>query len=307
LSGLPYASGEVYTITKNTLALLSPADGATLHTNRPTFDWSDVAGSKGYQLQVSKTSAFSTTVLNVNTASTASIYVPTKNLTANTLYYWRVRSKVGSTTYTPWSSVWSFTTGNPPATPTLTSPANGALVSGPSPLFDWSNSTVPTGTTFDHYQIQIATDAAFATVVRDQTILGQANSQDTGATLNPATIYYWRVRSFNTAGDFSAWSSVWSVKIKYAATTLLSPVNLVAATSLKPNFTWSAVPGATGYNIQISKSTGFGTGTLNANVTLTTYTPGTSLAAHTKYYWRVRVTGPFGPSDWSVVWSFTTP
>jgi hypothetical protein len=67
------------------------------------------------------------------------------------------------------------------------------------------------------------------------------------------------------------------------------------------------VIGSTGYNIQIAKTTAFGFGTLSANVTAPTYTATTNLAAHTTYYWRVRATGPYGPSDWSVVWSFTTP
>jgi hypothetical protein len=67
------------------------------------------------------------------------------------------------------------------------------------------------------------------------------------------------------------------------------------------------VTGATGYNIQISKTLSFGFGTLNANTVGPTYTSGLNLVAATKYYWRVRATGTYGPSDWSVFWSFTTP
>lgn len=307
LAGLPYTGGESYAIVKTAPLLISPANGAALHMNRPAFDWTDFVGSKGYQLQVSKVNTFSTTVLNVSIGATASTYTPTTNLFANTTLYWRVRSKVTSTTYTPWSAVWSFKTGNPPSTPSLVAPASGALVAGPSPLFDWGNSTLPAGTTFDHYQIQVATDSGFTTLVHDLNIAGITNSQDNTAVLTPATTYYWRVRAFNTAGDYSAWSTVRSVKIKYVMPTLLGPADLSAVGSLKPVFTWSAVTGAATYSIQISKSTAFGMGTISANVSLPTYTPGTSLVAKTKYYWRVRVNGAYGPSDWSLVFSFTTP
>ena len=54
----------------------------------------------------------------------------------------------------PWSSVRSFTTGNPPAIPSLQSPASGALMTDYQPTLDWSDSTLPTGTTLDHYQVQ---------------------------------------------------------------------------------------------------------------------------------------------------------
>ena len=65
----------------------------------------------------------------------------TANLTANTLFYWRVRAKVGGV-WGAWSSVFTFTSGNPPSVPALTAPANNSLATGPSPLFDWANSTV---------------------------------------------------------------------------------------------------------------------------------------------------------------------
>jgi hypothetical protein len=43
------------------------------------------------------------------------------------------------------------------------------------------------------------------------------------------------------------------------------------------------------------------------NVTAFTYTPAVNLAAHKLFYWRVRATGPNGPSAWSVVETFHTP
>jgi uncharacterized repeat protein (TIGR02543 family) len=285
-------------------ASVQPPDGASLPTNRPTFDWPDIPGAASYQLQVSQNSAFSS--LAVNQTTTASTYLPTVNLPANTLLYWRVRTKAGWV-YGPWSPVWNFTTGNPPSVPALNAPANNALVSGPSPLFDWKDATVPSGAVFDHYRIQIATDSAFSTVIHDNDLAGITNSQDNTAVLPAGATYYWRVRSYAQDGDYSAWSVARSVKIKYNLPTLLGPANTSTVGSLKPVFTWNVVVGASNYTIQISKTAAFGFGTTNANIVSPTYTPGTNLLAHTTYYWRVRVNGTYGPSNWSVVFSFTTP
>jgi hypothetical protein len=83
-----------------------------------------------------------------------------------------------------------------PAVPSLTSPANSALVS-PTPTLTWS-----TGTNFDY---QISTDINFTTIVNSGTTT--SNLVTITTPLQPSTIYYWRVRDQNTCGQ-SAWSSV---------------------------------------------------------------------------------------------------
>jgi len=78
---------------------------------------------------------------------------------------------------------------NPSAT-TLTNPING-LTALQSPLtFDWAN-VASTGVT---YELQIATDLAFTTIITD-TITANINSFTT-SNLQNSTTYYWRVRAF---------------------------------------------------------------------------------------------------------------
>ncbi len=288
-------------------ALISPLDSANLNNRRPTFDWADYSGALGYSIQVSRNSTFTQLVVNTNlNGGTNSTYTPTSDLTANTVFYWRVRSKLSSVSYSSWSHTNTFTTGNPPGTPSFIAPANNAVVSGPSPLFDWSDASVPVGVTFDYYQFQIATDATFSNLVLDEYPAGLANSQSSTAVLSPATTYYARVRSFAIDGDYSAWSATRTVKIAYLPPALLSPVDGSTVGSLRPAFTWDAVSGATGYTIQISRTSSFRSGTINANTNTPSYAMRTNLLPHTLYYWRVKVNGPYGPV-YTPSFTFTTP
>lgn len=286
--------------------LVTPVEAEQMLVNRPTFEWDDVPGADDYRIQISNNIGFTSTLTNATV--TSSTYTRTTDLPFGVTLYWRVRSD-GANGPGAWSEIRSLTTTNPPSVPTLASPGNNAKVSGPSPLFNWNDSTLPVGVDFDHYQIQVATSNAFTTIVHDNDLTGITNSQDNTAILLPATTYYWRVRSFNTLGHASAWSSVRSVRIKFAGPTLTLPSSGVTVDSLIPTFTWDAVSGATNYTIQVSKSSTFSPLVFSRTATSPAYTHTANLQAGTTYYWRVRVRGPntYGPGDWSQVFTFTTP
>lgn len=72
-----------------------------------------------------------------------------------------------------------------------------------------------------------------------------------------------------------------------------------------PTFNRDDGSGATGYTIKISKNAAFTNIVVIATVTVSTYTSLVNLPANIPLYWRVRATGPNGPSLWSATWSFT--
>lgn len=79
--------------------------------------------------------------------------------------------------------------------------------------------------------------------------------------------------------------------IKFAPT-LLAPVNGASGIALtNVSFSWTSIPGASVYNLQITKMADFvsftSLGTYNANTTNTQYVAST-LAPNTTYCWRVR-------------------
>jgi predicted phage tail protein len=284
--------------------LLSPADGLSLPDRRPPLDWDDVSGANGYSLQISKYSNFSSTVMTGS--PTDSKFTPGSNLAANTQLYWRVRAK-GTNGPSAWSSVWSFTTANPPGVPSLSSPSNKALTTNYRPKLDWSNSFLPSGTTFDYYQVQVATENTFASPLVDEHVVGLTTSDYTPASdLAPNATYYWRVRAFNTAGQYSAWSSTLSFRTAILPPTLLSPADGSSLSDRRPPLDWDDVSGANGYSLQISKYSNFSSTVMTGSPTDSKFTPGSNLAANTQLYWRVRTKGTNGPSAWSSVWSFTT-
>jgi hypothetical protein len=182
-----------------------------------------------------------------------------------------------------------------------------------TPLLDWSNSSLPAGTTFAYYQVQVATEAAFSSlIVNDSSLTSITASQLTTPALAANTMYYWRVRAVNTVigvENFSAWSLVRTFRTKLSPPTAISPIGGVTVGSLKPTFDWNDVTGATGYTIQVSRNTSFTPLVVNVTISTATsiYTPTTNLPAGTTLYWRVRANGANGPSDWMVYATFVTP
>jgi len=281
--------------------LLDPPVGTVLTTLRLTLDWADVPGASSYVVNISRYPDFSSIMKSVT--STPSTYAMTSDLPLNTLLYWRVKAK-GANGPSLWSTVWSFTTGGPPSVPSLQYPANGTLLTAYQPTLNWSDSTLPLGTLLDHYQAQLATDSAFASVLYDRNTV---DSQfPLPAPLAPNARYYWRVRAFNTFGEYSSWSSVRYFKAAILPATLTSPPDGTSLPTRRPTFDWQDVSGASGYLIRISRYSNFSSVLISVTVTPSIYTPTSDLPANTLLYWKVQARGTNGPSLWSTVRSFTT-
>ncbi len=89
-------------------ALTAPTNNVPSITTLPTFTWGTAANSNTYQLQVSTSSSFPSTVINA-TGLTSTSFTVTSPLSATTTYYWRVRGS--SSCDGPWSATYNFTTG----------------------------------------------------------------------------------------------------------------------------------------------------------------------------------------------------
>ena len=236
--------------------------------------------------------------------------MPTADLPKNLPLFWRVQAK-GANGPSTWSDVRSFFSANSPTTPTLSLPAANALNTNYTPLFKWSAATLPAGTFFKNYELQVDDNVDFSSPVLDDTsITDRLTIQFQVVTpLAHNTKFYWRVRAVNTDDEVGNWSAVGYFRTIVDAPTLLSPANGASAGSLDPTLDWADAtgPGAiTNYSIQVSVSPTFATFLVKNTTVTSAYTPYSTLPAGKTLYWRVMVNGANGPSAWTT-FSFTTP
>ncbi len=188
-----------------------------------------------------------------------------------------------------------------PGVPSLLSLANNALTLEYAPILDWSDSA-PTA---DYYQVQIDDSSDFFAPVIDQS--ATSSTFNIPAPLNPNSRYYWRVRAFNAAGQFSPWSATRSFRTALLSPESSSPGGLSQPSGLRPLFDWGNVGGASSYSLQISTNQNFTLLVLNLNVTPSAYVPTADLPKGMLLFWRTRTNGTNGPSAWSRVRHFDSP
>lgn len=301
--GVESGASNTVNATTTTCApsLTSPAHESVLENLRPVFAWQPVDLATAYQIQVSPLANFSSFVINVQVPGTN--YFAPSTLAANTVYYWRVRG-IGSFGNGDWSTVRSFRTANPPSLPVLSTPVNGGLIRNYTPKLDWSDSVLLDNTQLDHYQIQLAIDGKFTTILQDQST---AVSEFTiPSELTPNSRYFWRVRAFNTLGHYTAWTPVWSFRTAVRPPALTMPTADAIFEHRRPTFDWGDVNAATRYTLQISRYENFSVVLLSKSPIASRYATTTDLPRNALLYWRVRTEAVNGPSRWSEVRNFTT-
>jgi hypothetical protein len=163
-------------------------------------------------------------------------------LTENQTYYWRVRANDGRL-YGPWMTPASFrvnTVNDPPTTPALANPSNGAGVSVFTPTLSVHNATDPDMDLLT-YEFEIYSDAAMTNLVAQSGHIAEA-APVTGWTvpisLTENQTYFWRAR----AGDgslHSSWMPTASFMINTAndapgAPQLSAPGDETSLTNLTP-------------------------------------------------------------------------
>ena len=188
-----------------------------------------------------------------------------------------------------------------PSTPTLSSPANGAVNQSTSLNLSWGAVNGATS-----YRLQVSTASTFTTTVFDDSTLTSATKSI--GPLSVASTYYWRVNAKDVIGT-SAWSAVWNfatVPLPPGAPSLTSPANGATNQPLSLNLSWGAVSGAGTYRVEVSTASDFNS-TVVDDSTLTATTRSVSgLTNSVTYYWRVNAKNAGGTSGWSSTWSYTT-
>ena len=291
-------------ISATTLTAGPSGLSATAFDTVLTLFWDAVAGATSYEVKLGVSGA--ATTVSSGTGHTFS------SLTANTSYTLYVRAK-NSGGVSDWSSITKSTRGPITSPLDITAPTDGdgsslieraggaidlttpaapsglsATATSTSLTLNWSSgSPGMTGTTV--YEVKRGADGAAAT---------PSGLSHTFSGLTAGTEYtlYVRSRLGSGASEVSDWVSL------DAATAPAAPSGLsAAATSASLTLSWTAVSGATSYEVKRGAS---GVATTVSSGTSHTFS---GLSAGTNYTLHARAKNSGGASDWSSLTAITVP
>jgi fibronectin type 3 domain-containing protein len=276
---------------KTYMQFLTPMIALTASSNSYNsikLSWQEISGAAGYE--VWRATSSTGTYTKITTTSNNS-YIDT-SLNTGTTYYYKVRAYKAdtSTQYSGYSSVVS-------AKPILATPTSVKAASSSYNSIKTSWAAVSGASGYEVYRATLST-GTYSLVGTTTTSTSFTNSS-----LTTNTTYFYKVRAYRTVGTtkvYSGYSSVVSAKPIPSVPTNFK-VTRVSSTSLK--LTWSAVSGASGYEIYRSTSSS-GTYSLLKSTTSLYYT-NTGLTTGKTYYYKARAYRTVGTtkvySGWTTV------
>ncbi len=290
-----FNTGGTTSSSSNIITVMtSPA--ATQATNLThtsfTANWESVSAATGYYLDVATDNNFTTFVTGFNSKNVANVkFYQVSELKAGTTYYYRVRyyNTVGTSEYSNTITVTTLPSVLSP--PEATSATNLTQTSFTA---NWGSVSGATG-----YYLDVANDNTFSHYVTGFVSKDVSNLTSYPVTgLTNGTIYYYRVRYYNTDGTSGNSNTITTTTIP----NVLSPPVATAATNLtQTSFTanWGSVSGATGYYLDVAidnSFTNYVTGFGSKDVSNFTSYLVTGLTTGTNYYYRVRSYSAAGTS-----------
>ena len=217
-----YAPGKISSVT-----------ATVIDDNQINVTWSTPSGGatvNNYTIETSTSSDFSSILSSRTSNDRAESYT---GLTANTTYYYRVKAN-GDYANTEWAYSSAATTA--PAIPSL----SASTWDIDSILINYGSAA---GASNLYLDFKVGTSGTWTGLYA----LSNATSSVSHNGLTSGTTYYYRIRSKNSAGKYSRWSSAKSA----AAGSIPSAPSITTATTSGTNITlgWTAVSNASGYYV----------------------------------------------------------
>jgi peptidyl-prolyl cis-trans isomerase B (cyclophilin B) len=185
-----------------------------------------------------------------------------------------------------------------PDPPVLTQPAYDSTGVTATASFQWT--TISSAVM---YTIEFSTDSLFSTIeyTRDAGV-----NFTTFPLMQPATTYYWRVKS-NNGGHESIYSNVYRFT-SLGAAELIYPADSAVNVNLNPFFQWHPGLEATSYLLQVATNISFTASSIKVNLSglVDTAVMAWGLTPNTQYYWRVRTSIGTHIGFYSSKYSFMT-
>jgi hypothetical protein len=280
-----FGTEEVPDHPPNTPTNSSPSNLATRQSITPTltssaFSDPDVGDTQtAAEWQITTTSGNYTSPIydsGTDTTNKTSITIPGSTLNYGITYYWHVRHEdnknAGNLSWSSYSTETSFTTVARPATPTNSSPANGAINQDTFLTLSasaFSDSDPGSSQSAAQWQVRTTSDATYSSPAFDSGIdtSNLISIAVTAGSLAKDTVYYWHVRYRDDLGNWSAYSA------ETVFTTGTTPITVVSigATEYQSGET-------TNLTVQIQKADG--TPLNSATTTITIYKPDNSVVVN---------------------------
>lgn len=332
----PSIAGPIEGVTISSPSGLTPTDGFLVRVgDQPVQLTFNQAASNSerpywYELQVSRDSAFADVTHSAHdippSGTPTDIHELDVMLSADQMYYWRVRALDGANTG-HYSTAASFEVYTPLIVdkPTLASPVGGTVTGTQQPALVVNNASITGPVMSVMYQFEVSTDPNFGITVSTITIsAGGSTTTATTAPLPWNTLYYWRSRAL-AQGKEGQVEGPWSDEATFqtgpqpvvlGVPTLVSPINNELTATNPPAFTVSngLVTGSAGsvtifFHIGTDPSvenvaTVFEAPQSPSGTTTATSPP---LPANSTLYWRVFAGNGSTVSPWTSPQSFRTP
>ena len=258
--------------------------------NQITFNWTDYLATnqalippvdqeaKSYKFEASLAADFSTIFDTVTVDQTT--YTPFNKTYPEGPLYWRVQAIDGSGNTLTKSPARLVNKSSPKITTTF--PTNGSTQSG-VPFFQWTPQAFAATYLIEIYKNG---DTLFspANKVLSATTKFSAWAPTTSL---PSGVYAWRVRRNDADNRAGPWSTARTFTLQAAAPTLTAPANAATVAPSNLLFTWTAVPGAVQYRLEVAGSNTFSTVLFSQITVMTAWAPTTAYPNGT-YWWRVK-------------------
>ncbi|HQQ96435.1 MAG TPA: fibronectin type III domain-containing protein [Cyclobacteriaceae bacterium] len=247
-----------------------------------SLQWASSFGVTGYLLDVSGDPAFNTKLAGYNNLSVSSTSQAVTGLSPATQYYFRVRA-VNSGGASPYVSGTSVTTALPPVA------TNASAATGTSFTANWNTTATATS-----YLLDVASDIGFTNILAGYSNLAVAGTSQSVSGLTNGATYYYRIRAVNASGNSANSNTITTTTVPGIPGVVT--FSAVSATGFQAS--WTPVPGATSYQVDVSGNaafsnfaTGFNAAVVsNASVTTSGLFPGIV------YYIRLRAVNASGIS-----------
>ncbi|MBL0047827.1 MAG: fibronectin type III domain-containing protein [Bacteroidetes bacterium] len=232
-SSSAFSTSSNFTTAAPPCAIASGLSSSSVTDNSATISWTAVSGASSYAIQyrVSGTSVWST-------ATSATITKNLSGLSASSTYEFQVQTVCSASNSSAFSSSSNFTTPAPPCNVPVG--LSSTSVTNSSALLSWTAFAGASSYTVQYRVVSAATWTSASCAVTSNSISG----------LLASTNYEFQVKSVCSASNSSAFSS--SSTFSTPAPPCNTPAGLSSSNVTHNGATigWTAVPGASGYNIK---------------------------------------------------------